>query len=115
MVREWSQVVWRRSLPRGLRASRSGLPPPQRSPPDHPATRQEAPRARRCALPPPLFRGIITGDEPDELMEFRHETVADYNALDLVCSVDPFPLSQSGTGQRRGRARVVSLELSPTT
>ena len=48
-------------------------------------------------------------------MEFRHETVADYNALDLVCSVDPFPLSQSGTGQRRRRAPVVSLELSPTT
>ena len=48
-------------------------------------------------------------------MEFRHETVAAYNALDLAYSVDPLLLSKSGTVPRRGRARVLSLELSTTT
>ncbi len=100
-------------LARGPRASRLGSP--QRSPPDHLAsgTRRLAPAAAPSLRP--LFRvGIVTGDEPEELMDIRHETVAAYKALDLVRSVDPFLLN--GAVQcRDGDARVLSLESGTPT
>jgi len=48
-------------------------------------------------------------------VEFCHETVAAYNALNLARFVDPWSLNKSGTVPRRGRAQVLSLELSTTT
>jgi hypothetical protein len=113
---KWSQVVWRCSSPRGARASRAGSPPPSgaRRITPHRGTRRLAPAAAPSHRPLSSV-GIVTGDEPDELVEFRHETVAAYNALGLTRSVDPLSHSRSGTVPRRRRARVLSLELSTTT
>ncbi len=64
-----------------------------------------------CACVLPIEGAVVTGEE---LQEFCREYLVDHKIPDLVRFFDTFPMSGSGTVQRRELTQIVSLELTAT-
>jgi acyl-CoA synthetase (AMP-forming)/AMP-acid ligase II len=64
-----------------------------------------------CACIVPVEGAVITGEE---VKAFARDTMADYKIPDLVRFFDAFPLTGSGTVQRRELERMVALDTTAT-